>query len=59
MRSLRGDWERGDKIMGGIDVLDILVALVALVVLDILVALDVFFGGVLTFAKKCCIFAEK
>ena len=48
MRSLRGDWERGDKIMGGIDVLDILVALVALValvVLDILVALDVFFGG--------------
>ena len=35
MRSLRGDWERGDKIRG----LDILVALVALVVLD------VFLGG--------------
>ena len=34
MRSLRGDWERGDKIRG-LDVLDILVALVALVVLDI------------------------
>ena len=60
MRNLGGDWERGDK--GGLDVLDILVALVALValvVLDILVALDVFLGGVLTFEKKCCIFAEK
>lgn len=50
MRSLGGDWERGDKIRG-VDVLDILVALVALVVLDI-------FLGVLTFAKKCCIFAD-
>ena len=38
MRSLRGDWERGDKIRG----LDILVALVALVAL---VVLDIFLGG--------------
>ena len=44
MRSLRRDWERGDKIRG-LDVLDILVALVALVVLDI------FLGGI-DFCKK-------
>ena len=45
MRSLRGDWERGDKIRR----LDVLVALVALVAL---VVLDVFFGGGIDFCEK-------
>ena len=41
MRSLGGDWERGDKIRG-LDVLDILVALVVL---------DIFLEGI-DFCKK-------